>query len=181
MLITTFDCKIFLLKKFPDKDYQEWKRVRKFKNENKDVCREFVNNGFTVILIERHDELTIGYANRTILETKIKIPFEVNFSFLDDANCDEIEYLEEIAENKDYKAKIRDIAIFFIPKDASGDCNHLEPLIGEYLPNYFYETEEMAFQSINKNLSVKQVFDDLIDAGFVYDCENCVLKDLFSN
>lgn len=52
--VTTEDCKLFLLDLYKDKKVTEWKRIRKFKDENGDSCRDFSHSDGTYLtLIEK--------------------------------------------------------------------------------------------------------------------------------
>lgn len=250
--ITTEDCKLFLLDLYKDKKVTEWKRIRKFKDENGDSCRDFSHSdGTSLTLIERNGHLSVlplavltsfiendkppvsstknvkskGVSilplvaeNDTNLtkkayftifdETQLKsakrlvnafakpkedpitpnsdakgfdaIPNLIYFSFLEDANCDEIEYLETIAKDMNFNALMNDIVVFFIPSTVSSMCEHLSPLIEPLLPVPLQEVEEMSFTLNDRTLTVTDVFEQLIKAGFVYNPEGCALKSLFT-
>lgn len=58
--ITTEDCKLFLLDLYKDKKVTEWKRIRKFKDENGDSCRDFSHSdGTSLALIEKNGQLSV--------------------------------------------------------------------------------------------------------------------------
>lgn len=58
---TTNDCKNELVKLFPDSSKNEWKRTKKYKNEDKKWIRDFenANNGISVSLLENETGLEI--------------------------------------------------------------------------------------------------------------------------
>jgi hypothetical protein len=110
------------------------------------------------------------------------IPNLIYFSFLEDANPDESEYLEEIAAEMNFKASMRDISVFFMPSMVKSFCEHLSPLIEPFITLPLYEVEEMSFKINDSDtvLTVTDVFEQLSKAGFVYNPDGCALKDLFS-
>lgn len=233
--ITTEDCKLFLLDLYKDKNGAKWKRVRKFKDQNGDVCREFSHSdGTLVTLVEKKCQLSVlplqyypeslnikvnqenkenqsGQALFTLFDESSKksakrlvnafvkpkedpvepdsgakgfnaIPNLIYFSFLEDANPDESEYLEEISADMNFKAPMREIAVFFMPSTVKSFCEHLSPLIEPFITLPLYEVEEMSFKVNDSDtvLTVTDVFEQLSKAGFVYNPDGCALKDLFS-
>ena len=233
--ITTEDCKLFLLDLYKDKNGAKWKRIRKFKDQNGDVCREFSHSdGTLVTLVEKKCQLSVllsqyyteslenkvnqknkekqsGQAFFTLFDDASKksakrlvnafvkpkedpvepdsgakgfnaIPNLIYFSFLEDANPDESEYLEEIAADMNFKAPMREIAVFFMPSTVKSFCGHLSPLIEPFITLPLYEVEEMSFKVNDSDtvLTVTDVFEQLSKAGFVYKPDGCALKDLFS-
>jgi hypothetical protein len=252
--ITTEDCKSFLLDLYKDKKVVNWKRIRKFKDENGDVCREFKHSdGISVTLIEKNGQLSVlipqDYqvllSSKPISKTTVNtekpknvsilsfadesdkehlkktvftlfddaqqkaakrlvnafvkpkedpvepdssakgfqaIPNLIYFSFLEDANPDESEYLEEIAAGMNFKAPMRDIAVFFMPSTVKSFSDHISPLIEAFLTLPLYEVEEMSFKinDCDTPLSVTDVFEELCKAGFVYNPDGCALKNLFT-
>lgn len=250
--ITTEDCKLFLLDLYKDKKVAYWKRIRKFKDENGDICREFSHSdGITVFLIEKNCQLSvltlqslssfktqsIGEISQKLLkstnisllapvtETADKsnkkaiftlfdgdaqksakrlinafvkpkedpiepdssakgfyaIPNLIYFSFLEDANCDETEYLSEISTTMQYDAPMRNITVFFMPSTIKSLCQHLAPLVEPFINIALTETEEMTFKLFGDSLTVTDVFEHLTQAGFVYNPDGCALKSLFMN
>jgi hypothetical protein len=245
--ITTEDCKSFLLVAYPDKKNVEWKRIRKFKDENGDSCREFSHSdGSHISLVEKNGQLSVittisrtfdkkksvtttdKTSNTTIAtsneQDKINckkavftmfddnnkkaakrlvnafvkpkedpvepdssskgfqaIPNLMYFSFLEDANPDESEYLEEIAAEMNFKAPMREIAVFFMPSTVKSFCDHISPLIESFLTLPLYEVEEMSFKinDCDTPLSVADVFEQLSKEGFVYNPDGCALRSLF--
>lgn len=252
--ITTEDCKLFLLDLYKDKKVTEWKRIRKFKDENGDSCRDFSHSdGTALTLVEKNGQLSVllsavltsfiksdlssgtstknvkskdisilpfaAETNNTLVkkahftvfdETQQKsakrllnafvkpkedpitpnsdakgfdaIPNLIYFSFLEDANTDESEYLEEISAALNFKAPMRDISVFFMPSTVKSFCEHLSPLIEPFITLPLHEVEEMSFK-INDSetvLTVTDVFDQLTKAGFVYNPDGCALKSLFT-
>lgn len=233
--ITTEDCKLFLLDLYKDKNGAKWKRIRKLKDQNGDVCREFSHSdGTLVTLVEKKCQLSVlplqyypellnikvnqenkekqsGQAFFTLFDDTSKksakrlvnafvkpkedpvepdsgakgfnaIPNLIYFSFLEDANPDESEYLEEIAVEMNFKAPMRDISVFFMPSMVKSFCDHLSPLIEPFITLPLYEVEEMSFKVNDSDtvLTVTDVFEQLSKAGFVYNPDGCALKDLFS-
>lgn len=250
--ITTEDCKLFLLDLYKDKKVTEWKRIRKFKDENGDSCRDFSHSdGTSLTLIEKNSQLSVmpkaiipsviktdnlpsasiknvkskGFsilplilednneltkkAHFTVFnEEQLKsakrlvnafakpkedpitpnsdakgfdaIPNLIYFSFLEDANCDEIEYLETIAKDMNFNALMNDIVVFFIPSTVSSMCDHLSPLIEPLLPIPLLEVEEMSFTLNDGTMTVTDVFEQLTKAGFIYNPDGCALKSLFT-
>jgi len=250
--ITTEDCKLFLFDIYKDKKVTEWKRIRKFKDENGDSCRDFSHSdGTSLTLIEKNGQLSVlplaviqsfiksekpsGISTKSekskgvsILpltlennneltrkaqftvfdETQLKsakrlvnafakpkedpiepnsdakgfdaIPNLIYFSFLEDANCNEIEYLETIAKEMNFNALMNDIVVFFMPSTVSSMCDHLSPLIEPLLPVPLQEIEEMSFTLNDSNLTVTDVFEQLTKAGFVYNPDGCALRSLFT-
>lgn len=233
--ITTEDCKLFLLDLYKDKNGAKWKRIRKFKDEHGDVCREFSHSdGTLVTLVEKKCQLSVllskyykelsnikinqeikekqsGQAFFTLFDDTSKksakrlvnafvkpkeepvepdsgakgfnaIPNLIYFSFLEDANPDESEYLEEISADMNFNAPMRDISVFFMPSMVKSFCEHLSPLIEPFITLPLYEVEEMSFKVNDSDtvLTVTDVFEQLSKAGFVYNPDGCALKDLFA-
>jgi len=248
--ITTEDCKSFLLDLYKDKKVVNWKRIRKFKDENGEICRELKHSdGTSVTLIEKNGQLSVliqpdypvllssqttvnteksknvsilsfvdesdkEHSKKTVFtlfdETQQKsakrlvnafvkpkedpvepdssakgfqaIPNLIYFSFLEDANPDESEYLEEIAAEMNFQAPMRDIAVFFMPSTVKSFCDHISPLIDSFLTLPLYEVEEMSFKinDCDTPISVTDVFEDLCKSGFVYNPDGCALKNLFT-
>jgi hypothetical protein len=242
--ITTNDCKVFLSVIYPDKKSSNWKRIRKFKDENGNVCREFnYLNDESVILVEKNSQLSVLLSKYQI-ETSIKenhnktvvndenssslpvteghsvsftlfndihqkaakklvnafvkpkedpvepdssakgfdaIPNLIQFSFLEDANGDETEYLEEIVRTMNVNAPMDNLSVFFIPTTVKSLCEHISPLVEPFLTVPLYESEEMTFKINNSDetLTVSDVFKRLSEAGFVYNPEGCALRSLF--
>lgn len=60
--ITTDDCKAYILKMLPNTDIKKCKRIRKFKNDNGDVVREFslAEHPETMHLVEINGKLEFG-------------------------------------------------------------------------------------------------------------------------
>lgn len=248
--ITTEDCKLFLLDLYKDKKVVNWKRIRKFKDENGEFCREFKHSdGMSVTLIEKNGQLSVliqpdypvllsrkttvnteksknvsilsfvdesdkEHLKKTVFtlfnEAQQKaakrlvnafvnpkedpvepdssakgfqaIPNLIYFSFLEDSNPDESEYLEEIAADMNFKAPMREIAVFFMPSTVKSFCDHVSPLIESFLTLPLYEVEEMSFKinDCDTPISVTDVFEELCKAGFVYNPDGCALKNLFT-
>lgn len=109
------------------------------------------------------------------------IPNLIYFSFLEDANPDESEYLEEITADINFKAPMREIAVFFMPSTVKSFCDHLSPLIEPFLTLPLDEVEEMSFKinDADTPLSVADVFEELSKSGFVYNPDGCALRSLF--
>lgn len=234
--ITTNDCKLFLLDLYKDKNKVNWKRIRKFKDENGHVCRDFkhLDDEF-VTLIEKDGQLSVllplntldplqsdSQVDSSVLvgkkttsftlfdETQQKsakrlvnafvkpkedpiepdssakgfeaIPNLMSFSFLSDANCDEHEYLEEIANSMQFNAPMRDVVVFFAPTTVKSLCQHVSPLVEPFLTIPLDEVEEMSFKLSGEDtkLSVLSVFEALCLSGFVYNSDGCALKSLFA-
>lgn len=232
--ITTEDCKTFLLDLYKDKNGINWKRIRKFKDVNGDVCREFKHSdGSVVTLLEKNSQLSVLLTNdypvllgvatpqknenkqskqavftlfdetqqkaaKRLINAFVKpkedpitpnsddkgfnaIPNLIYFSFLEDANPDESEYLEEIAAAMNFNAPMRDISVFFMPSTVKSFCEHLSPLIESFLTLPLYEVEEMSFKinDCDTPLSVADVFEQLSKEGFVYNPDGCALRSLF--
>jgi len=234
--ITTNDCKLFLSDLYKDKNGENWKRIRKFKDENGYICRDFKHlDGELVTLIEKNSQLSVLLLHNSLnpsinkkepiptvaLDRKntpftlfdesqqklakrlvnafVKpkdepiepdssskgfsaIPNLMTFSFLEDANCDEHEYLTEIASTMQFDAPMKDIIVFFAPSTVKSLCHHISPLVEPFLSIPLEEVEEMSFRlnSENSNLTVLAVFESLCLAGFVYEPKGCALTQLFS-
>lgn len=62
--------------------------------------------------------------------------------------------------------------------------NHIEGLIGDFLPDYLSEACECEFtpwfDSDNDVLTASQIMDDLLKRGFVYDTRECSLNEKYS-
>lgn len=234
--ITTNDCKLFLLDLYKDKNGANWKRIRKFKDANGHICRDFQYlDDETVTLIEKDGQLSVLLSQyypkllasnvqsispvsldrkttpftlfdesqqksaKRLVNAFVKpkeepieadssskgfaaIPNLMTFSFLDDANCDEQEYLEEISTSMRFDAPMRDIVVFFMPSAVKAFCEHVSPLVEPFLTIPLTEVEEMSFKLSGEDthLTVLAVFESLCLAGFVYNSKGCALKSLFS-
>lgn len=56
--ITTEDCKQYLLEKFPELSVKDWKRNKKYKDEQGNWCRDFEHkSGATAIIVEINDNI----------------------------------------------------------------------------------------------------------------------------
>lgn len=57
MSYSTEDCKNFLIQLYPNTNKKDWKRVRKYKNENRQVARDFVCGNIKQTIVETIDGL----------------------------------------------------------------------------------------------------------------------------
>lgn len=53
MAHNTDDCKEYLVKHYPHTKKSEWKRVRKYKDNLGNECRDFNNTGYTDYRVEK--------------------------------------------------------------------------------------------------------------------------------
>lgn len=127
-----------------------------------------------------------------------QIPKYFDFCFLEHANVDHTEALEDAANSLDPKVAVTSFNIFFIPKfPTRSSCMHLSRVLAPFLPNCLGETEEQSF-TVNpatmniydderiegiKNGSIPYIpYDDLVatlkTTGFIYNRKKCMLGKL---
>ena len=77
--ITTEDCKQYLTEQFPELSAKDWKRTRKYKDDNSCWCRDFSHKtGITTTLIEVDGKLCISDSEKFAKkEIEIKDPSKV--------------------------------------------------------------------------------------------------------
>lgn len=227
--ITTEDCKQFLLLKFPNLANKDWKRTRKYKDENSNWCRDFEHkSGEFVTLIEINNELVLSDAAIPIKKIEktinIKDPNKVIYyrQFSPElvkackkivkkaTDYDEDEEFEIQPEMKGYEAipncfrfffvgdcynldtKITKevyfemkFAVFFSPITTECYDQHLDYIIGDFLPSYYNEECECQFTPHFENnedaLTIRQILEQLSEIGFIYEKELCDLKEDFKD
>lgn len=224
--ITTEDCKKYLAEKFPDLQSKDWKRIKKYKDDNNYWCRDFDHkSGATAIIIEINDNIHLKDSASSVAvrnDIVIKDPNKVLYYKKFDENLlkagrkivkkyttyDEDE-LEITADMKGYEAipnsivffftgeyppetkitkeiaSYMDFSIFFGPVTSDSFDQHMTTLIGDLLPDNYSEECECEFVPYYDNddnaLTIKEIMQELLDRGFIYDSKNCDLKNYFSD
>jgi hypothetical protein len=76
-------------------------------------------------------------------------------------------------------------AVFFSPTTTDCYDQHLEHVIGSFLPSYYNEECECQFTPYFENeedvLTIRQILEKLSDIGFIYEKERCDLKEEFED
>ena len=142
------------------------------------------------------------YEKGTVLTMKQSgfeyIPRLFNFSFSDDSNIDH-DLTIPTATGK-VNTPVTGFNVFFSVKDEEFEdyaCEHISPLIINFIPNFMQETEESVFtihsehsfiygdERLEKiangsipNISYNQLIESLEKMGFRYNHENCMLASL---
>ncbi len=217
--ITTEDCKNLLQQSYPDLAIKSWKRIKKYKNEQGEWCRDFEHTtGLNITLIEHNGSLKLGNNvelnvssnsnddNRPVLYYKsfepslVKKGFKMVKKYVDD-------YLDYVPSSdlNGYETIPNSVVFFFnnvsdpnlkltggIDDEVSisiypsyGDfTDHIDELVGEFLPDYLSEACECEFvpwfDDNNEALTASQIMDDLLKRGFIYESKHCSLKDTYS-
>jgi len=127
-----------------------------------------------------------------------EIPKYFDFCFLEDANPDHSEAMEDAANSLDPKVAVTSFNIFFTPKfKTESGCMHLSEVLQPFLPDFLGETEEQSFTVHPKTMNIydnKRIdgikngtipyipYDVLVatleQAGFNYNIKNCMLGKL---
>lgn len=106
------------------------------------------------------------------------IPSCFTFFFLGEGYKSDTKITEEINSNMDF-------SIFFSPITDKYYDQHLEHIIGNFLPDTYSEECECTFSSHfendNEALTIKQILENLSEIGFIYDNKRCDLKNEFKD
>lgn len=112
MTFSTDDCKNLLVEKFPDTYAKEWKRVKKYKNDDKVVCRDFEHTVKGVVVIAEKDSQLILVSQEDKVIDPSKIFYQKVFS------PDDIKAAKKIIERfneDDYEPTFADDGFHAIP------------------------------------------------------------------
>lgn len=112
MTFSTDDCKNLLVEKFPDTSSKEWKRVKKYKNDGKVVCRDFEHAVKGIVVIAEKDSQLILVSQEDKVIDPSKIFYQKVFS------PDDIKAAKKIVErfnDGDYEITFADEGFHAIP------------------------------------------------------------------
>lgn len=143
--ITTNDCKNKLVDLFPDTESKDWKRTKKYKNEDGLYCRDFENHisGETATLLESNNQL--------VLVSKEQYSF-VMYKY-DQSHFEWLVYfgVDEEEEEQDCE-NLRDKITTIL------SSNNLEDKLDELdAPNYSCDDD-----------NVSKIYKVLVNNGFIY-------------
>lgn len=80
MTFSTDDCKHLLVDKFPDTSAKEWKRIKKYKNDDKVVCRDFEHAVKGIVVIAEKDSQLILVSQKDKVIDPSKILYQKVFA-----------------------------------------------------------------------------------------------------
>lgn len=128
-------------------------------------------------------QLIHNFANNGTLPSKKDVGYAIipslfKFSFMEDANDDHIDEIEELLDNGNYSNSVIGINLFITPIDDVGidSCLHYGPLLKHYISFKHSEIQEATFE-IEEEVSFQDVFEALKFKGFTYDIGVCMLRD----
>lgn len=180
---------------------KNWKRLSKAKGTGGETIREFEarSAGALATVVEAADgTLSIPRSNLASLSSQGSPKTAAagwSFCFLEDANPDHSGEMEDLLVHGTADSAVTGFCIFF--SDGSGDCCHATDAIGSLLPEWLGEVEEGSFAVHPEHFCVydeerlealasgeiptvtyADAVRSLVDAGFTYDAENCMLAPL---
>jgi len=113
MTFSTDDCKVLLVDEFPDTSAKEWKRLKKYKNDNKMICRDFEHTVKGIVVIEEKDSQLILVSQKDKIIDPSKIFYQKVFSPEDIKAAKKI--IERFNDDEDYEPTFADEGFHAIP------------------------------------------------------------------
>lgn len=229
MSYTTEQCKVFLVHYFSEQTpaidtlEKEWKRTKKYKNEQGLWLRDFTHPVVgSVTLVENTHGLSVqpeltkqssntyknNYIDWLVFNKKAQkealnivqyyaeeldvdkdsakfeqyayaIPNQIGFYFYD-------AYLDNSFAEKNLNFKIgkndtQEFCVTIAPLFDPHFDQHINWLIGSYLPNYLGEMSEALYDITDSDITIEQFVRDMSERGFVYLQDECFFGEIFSN